>query len=200
MAATADRVQWSDLARSPRLEEADQSLPSKLSPAGQHRCHHSGLKVTPGRIVLAGTIAVEHVAALASRARIAIYGSSAVGAYAASRGLRLGHDEPRFVLLARDLRFSYARMHRIVRQIERGPKLVVSNLDISHPGPDGQRIFERGVLFAAIKACLPDVDYTVVGKPSPLLYQAATRRVAAAKDQLRAIGDNPATDEEGAPG
>jgi HAD superfamily hydrolase (TIGR01450 family) len=156
------------------------------------------LPIAPERIVLAGATAVEFLAGNARQARVAIYGAPAIVRYARSLGLAIDHDRPRFVLLARDRRFSYARLHRLVRQIERGADFIVSNVDISHPGPDGNRVLETGVLLAAVTACLPSIKYRAIGKPSPLLYEAAMRRLSAGQDEILAIGDNPATDQEGA--
>jgi HAD superfamily hydrolase (TIGR01450 family) len=156
------------------------------------------LCIEPDRIVLAGATAVEHLATAARGPRVAIHGPPAIVNYATSLGIVVDHERPDFVLLTRDIRFSYARIHRIVRQIERGAELVVANLDISHPGPGGARVFETGVLLATVKACLPNVAYRTIGKPSPILYQAAMRRISATKDELLAVGDNPATDEAGA--
>jgi HAD superfamily hydrolase (TIGR01450 family) len=156
------------------------------------------LPVPPERIVLAGATAVEFLAATARQARVAIYGAPAIARYARSLGLAVDDDRPDFVLLARDRHFSYARLHRLVRQIEHGADLIVSNLDISHPGPGRVRILETGVLLAAVRACLPGLKYQAVGKPLPALYQAAMRRISAARDECIAIGDNPATDREGA--
>jgi HAD superfamily hydrolase (TIGR01450 family) len=156
------------------------------------------VQIAPERIVLAGATAVEHLAATVRSARVAIYGAPAVVRYARSPGLVVDHNRPHFVLLARDRHFSYARLHRLVRQLERGADFIVSNVDISHPGPDGNRVLETGVLLAAVKASLPGIKYKAIGKPSPLLYQAAMRRISAGPDALLAIGDNPATDQEGA--
>jgi HAD superfamily hydrolase (TIGR01450 family) len=158
----------------------------------------TNLSIEPDRIILAGATAVEYLAAATHGPRVAIHGSPAIVNYATSLGIVIDHERPDFVLLTRDVRFSYARLHRIVRQIERGAELVVSNLDISHPGPRGVRVFETGVLLAAVKACLPSVNYRTIGKPSPILYQAAMLRICATKDELLAVGDNPATDQEGA--
>ena len=125
------------------------------------------LPVPPERIVLAGATAVEFLAATARQARVAIYGAPAIARYARSLGLAVDDDRPDFVLLARDRHFSYARLHRLVRQIEHGADLIVSNLDISHPGPGRVRILETGVLLAAVRACLPGLKYQAVGKPLP---------------------------------
>ena len=132
-----------------------------------------GLPVPPDRIVLAGATAVEQLAASAPRAGVAIYGSSSIIDYAKSLGLGIDHRRPDFVVLTRDVRFSYARLHRIVRQIEQGAALVVSNLDISHPGAAGGRIFETGVLLAAVRACLPAMTFHAVGKPAATLTRRA---------------------------
>jgi len=157
-----------------------------------------GLPIAAERIALAGATAVEQLAASARGVRVAIYGSPAIVAYALSRGLMVDDENPDVVLLTRDVRFSYARLHRMVRQIERGAELVVSNLDLSHPGAAGVRIVETGVLLETVKACLPDIRYRPIGKPSPVLYQAAMQRISALGRDLLAIGDNPATDGEGA--
>jgi HAD superfamily hydrolase (TIGR01450 family) len=156
------------------------------------------LPVAAERIVLAGATAVEFLAGTASQARVAIYGAPTIVRYARSLGLAVDDDRPHFVLLARDRQFSYARLHRLVRQIERGAGLIVSNMDISHPGTAGTRVLETGVLLAAIRACLPDLEYQAVGKPMPALYQAAMQRLSAGPNECIAIGDNPATDREGA--
>jgi HAD superfamily hydrolase (TIGR01450 family) len=157
-----------------------------------------GLPVAPERIVLAGATAVEFLAGSADQARVAIYGAPAIIRYARSLGLAVDDDRPHFVLLARDRHFSYPRLHRLVRQIERGADLIVSNVDISHPGPAQTRVLETGVLLAAVEACLPGLKYQVVGKPMPALYQAAMQRLSVGQDECIAIGDNPATDQEGA--
>ena len=156
------------------------------------------LPIAPERIVLAGATAVEHLAATVRQARVAIYGAPAIVRYARSLGLVVDHDRPDVVLLTRDRQFSYARLHRLGRQIERGADFIVSNVDVSHPGPDGSRVLETGVLLAAVKACLPAIKYKAIGKPSPLLYQVAMGRISASQGELLAIGDNPATDQEGA--
>jgi HAD superfamily hydrolase (TIGR01450 family) len=162
------------------------------------RLRRIGLRVPEDRIALAGATAVEELAALGRGGRVAIYGSPAIVGHAKSLGLVIDYRHPEYVLLTRDVRFSYVRLHRIVQQLERGASLVVSNLDVSHPGDAGVRVIDTGVLLEAIKTCLPGLRYRSIGKPSSILYQAATKRMAADPDELLAIGDNPVTDREGA--
>lgn len=157
-----------------------------------------GLPVPAERIALAGAAAVEQLAQAARGAPVAVYGTPAIAGYAVSLGLVLEDDRPDFVLLTRDTRFSYARLNRLVRQIDSGAELIVSNLDLSHPGAAGARVIETGVLLETVKAGVPNLRYRAVGKPEAILYQVAMSRISAAAEDMLAIGDNPATDGEGA--
>lgn len=157
-----------------------------------------GLDAAAERIVLAGATAVEQMAADAPGARLSLYGSEAIRALAHAAGLLLDAGQPDVVLLTRDEGFGYGDLNRIVRQIEGGARLVVANADATHPGADGLPVAETGALLAAVLACRPDIPYSVVGKPSPVLYRAALARIGLDPGAILAIGDNPATDGEGA--
>src|SRR5262249_47975665 len=124
-----------------------------------------GLPIPAQRIVLAGTTAIQYVARTTPRARIMIYGSDDIIAYARALGLPSDEEHPEFVLLARDARFSYPRLNRIVRQIGGGAILIVSNEDATHPGADGYPVAETGALLEAVKACLPGLKYHPIGNP-----------------------------------
>jgi len=162
------------------------------------RLERLGLLVREDRIVLAGATAVEHLAQRNPGARTAVYGSDAICDYALSQGLVPDQNAPEFVLLTRDPAFSYPSLNRIVRQIEDGARLIVTNVDATHPGADGHAVVETGALLEAVRACFPDLRYRAVGKPSKLIYQSILRRVLVRPHACLAIGDNPLTDGEGA--
>lgn len=157
-----------------------------------------GLHVDSDRIVLAGATAVAQLATDRPAARVCIYGSKAIKDFACAAGLLLDDDRPDFVLLTRDEHFGYAHLNRLIRQLERGAQLVVANRDAIHPGADGHPVAETGALLAALLACLPDVRYREIGKPSPVMYQTVLERLDLDPALVLAIGDNPATDGEGA--
>src|SRR5262249_39768912 len=129
-----------------------------------------GMPVRQDRIVLAGATAIEHLARRSPGARTAVHGSDAICDYAVSLGLMLDQNAPEFVVLTRDPAFSYAKLNRIVRQIEDGARLIVANVDRTHPGADGHAVAETGALLQAVRTCLPDLRYRTVGKPSKLIY------------------------------
>ena len=157
-----------------------------------------GLEVSPSSIMLAGTAALEIIADGSPGARICVFGSLAIREYATALGLVHDEAEAEFVLLARDRDFSYSRLERLIRLVGKGARLVVTNIDASHPAPDGGVVPETGALLEAVKACLPGVSYRAVGKPDAGLFEAALRTAGAAPGEVLFIGDNPATDGEGA--
>lgn len=157
-----------------------------------------GLDVAPARIVLAGTGALEMIAAEAPGARLAVFGAETIRAHAAHLGLAVVEDAPEVVLLARDRAFTYARLERLIALVRGGARLVVTNIDASHPAPDGGVVPETGALLEAVKVCLPGLAYRAVGKPDAGLFQRALAAVGAAPGEAVFIGDNPATDGEGA--
>ena len=157
-----------------------------------------GLEVPAGRIVLAGVAAVDFIAETWPGGRLALYGTAAIRGHAEARGLVIDQGAPDAVLLTRDLDFSYAKLAGMLRQLEDGAALVVSNGDLTHPGPDGVPVPETGALLAAVEACRPDLAYRSIGKPAGTLFLAALERAGAAAEEAVFIGDNPETDGRGA--
>ncbi len=157
-----------------------------------------GLALPPERIVLAGTAALEHVAARHPGARLMLLGSPALRRHAKTLGLDTEAGEPEVVLLARDRAFSYAKLARAANALRGGAALVVANPDLVHPGPGGAVIPETGALLAALEACAGPVARTVVGKPEPILFRRALDVLGVAAADAVMIGDNPDTDGVGA--
>lgn len=157
-----------------------------------------GLPIPADRIVLAGATAVDQIAAQAPGARLALYGSGILMDYARAQGLRLVDREADIALLTRDMDFTYARLERLVGLLQAGARLVVANIDATHPAAEGGLVPETGALLGAVTTCLPALTYQVIGKPEAPLFDIALRKAGARPDRAILIGDNPATDGEGA--
>lgn len=157
-----------------------------------------GLPIAESRIVLAGTTAIDVIAKKSPGASVLLLGSTALRNYARRRGLRLRQDKPDIVLVTRDRNFSYAKLAAAAEALCGGAELVVAAPDLSHPGPTGKPVPETGALAAAILACAGPRDYTIIGKPEPMLYTMACSRLGVAPDNAVMIGDNPQTDGRGA--
>jgi len=157
----------------------------------------AGIELPPERIILAGVETVR--AAVARRpARVMMFASPRLRAFARGQGLALVREAPDLVVLMRDTRFTFARLERAANALHRGIPLIAANADRTHPGPDGQIVPETGALLAALVACAPDAAVTTVGKPGPLLFERACAVLGIDRDEAVMIGDNPETDIRGA--
>jgi HAD superfamily hydrolase (TIGR01450 family) len=162
------------------------------------RLRRLGLRVPPGRIVLAGELAVLQMAQQHPTARVLMAASPALQRYARAQGCQLVQAEADFVLLALDMHFSHARLAIIANELLRGAKLVATNADATHPGPQGRVVPETGALLAAVVAASGMQPWRVIGKPAPLLFEEGLRRLGARPESTVVVGDNPLTDAEGA--
>jgi len=160
---------------------------------------HLGLRITPEQIVLAGTAALERIARTSPGARLLLLGSAALANYARKLGLELvSKAEADIVLVTRDRKFTYARLALATEALSLGARLVVACPDRSHPGPRRQPVPEAGALAAALIATTGIEHYEVIGKPEPLLFETACRRLGIEPRQGLMIGDNSETDGAGA--
>lgn len=157
-----------------------------------------GMRVKPDKIVLAGTTAIDRLAAQRPRARVMMLASVALKRYALRCGLRLADEDCEVVYLGRDRKFNYAKLAAAARATASGAKLIIACPDGSHRGPNGEPVPETGALAAAILASVGDVEHEVIGKPEPHLFRAGCRRLNLPPERIAVIGDNPATDGAGA--
>lgn len=157
-----------------------------------------GLPVPADRILLAGTLAVEQIAAQQPRARVQILGSAALHRHALDRGLMPVEADADIVLVARDEALGYARLAAAANAVRAGARLFIANPDLTHPGPAGSIVPETGAIAAALLACTGQVPRTLVGKPEPALFTAGLAILGTPANRTLVIGDNPATDAAGA--
>lgn len=157
-----------------------------------------GLAIPPHRLVLAGATAIDEIALKRPGARILVLASKSLMGHARGRRLVPVQERPEIVLLGRDRHFSYERLGAAANAVRDGAELVVANPDLVHPGPGGTVVPETGALLAALLACTGPVPYRLVGKPEPALLEAGLRILGLPKRAVMMVGDNPATDGEGA--
>ncbi|MCY1526719.1 HAD hydrolase [compost metagenome] len=158
-----------------------------------------GLPVRADALVLAGEQALRHIARNHPRARLLLCGSDTLRTCAASLGLVLVSRNADIVLLTRDVAFSYATLQAIAHQLARGAALMVSNGDLTHPGPQGSLVPETGALLQAVLACAPGIrPPRILGKPAAMLFEEGLRRLELPAEDVTVIGDNARTDALGA--
>ena len=153
-----------------------------------------GLDVDADRIVLAGEQTIRQLAQERRGASVAIYAEARLASIATMLGLRVNAEVPDLVLIARDTRFSLNDLSRVLEYLDRGAELVVTNVDVSHPGPRGAPVAETGAILAALTACRPGTAFTSIGKPDPTLLEIALRSADVERERAVFVGDNCQTD------
>jgi 4-nitrophenyl phosphatase len=157
-----------------------------------------GLRVEADRIVLAGEQAVLMVAAQHPQARIRLISSGTLMRFAKQQGCNVVDTAPDFVVLGRDVTFTYEKLTTIVNEVRSGARLIVTNPDLSHPAADGRLMPETGALMRAVVACSGVMPEQIVGKPGKALFIEGLQRLGTPAAATLVIGDNPATDALGA--
>jgi len=164
------------------------------------RLNDAGIWFEAERILLAGEQTLLLEAERAGGEPVHLVASPDMTERATRLGLRTAPGEADTLVILRDTAFTFARLKTAANVARHCQRIVLSNPDLTHPGPNGTVQPETGAFFAAIKACLdghePSVE--VVGKPNPHLFRLALNHAGIAPDRAVMIGDNPDTDGAGA--
>ena len=111
----------------------------------------------------------------------------------AKQGFMLSEGEgTAAVVVGIDWRVTYEQLKRASLLIRAGAIFVGTNADATYPAPEGI-IPGNGALLAAIETAT-GVKPIVVGKPEPILYAQALRRLKTPREAIAALGDRLETD------
>ncbi|NLY65093.1 MAG: HAD-IIA family hydrolase, partial [Alcaligenaceae bacterium] len=157
-----------------------------------------GLHIPASNILLAGEMTIHYAATQYAGQRIMLMGSDSLKALALSLGCQLVEDEPDVVILTRDPYLSYESLTAAMKAAAGGVQFLVSNPDLTHPDINGLPELETGALLEMFKSAVPSLNYVVFGKPEPHMFLHALQKFNAHAENVFMIGDNPATDGEGA--
>lgn len=131
---------------------------------------------------------------------VAVIGSRALVAACQAGGINVASPGTRGVagvLLGCAPGFCYSDLEWITEQARRGKRLIATNADLFRPGPQGSRVPETGALLAAIQSIVR-CEWTIIGKPTPLLFERAMALTGARPHACVVIGDGAETDIAGA--
>ena len=106
------------------------------------------------------------------------------------RGLAAGPD---VVVAGIDRRLSYGRLAVASQAIREGARFIVTNRDPVFPVPEGL-LPGAGSIVAALEVASRRGPDLVVGKPEPVLFEAAVRSVGARPADAVVVGDGALTD------
>lgn len=107
-------------------------------------------------------------------------------------GYAIVDHDPDYVVVGEGRTFNLELVEAAVRMIERGAKLIATNLDPNCPTADGLRP-GCGAMVAMLEAAT-GVKAFSVGKPSPVMMRAARKHLDLTTEETAIIGDTMETD------
>jgi NagD protein len=107
-------------------------------------------------------------------------------------GYTLTERDPDYVLLGETRTYSFERITRAIRLVDRGARFIATNPDVTGPSPDGALPATGAV--AALISRATGVDPYYVGKPNPLMMRSALNAIDAHSETTAMIGDRMDTD------
>jgi len=107
-------------------------------------------------------------------------------------GYTLTERDPDYVVLGETRTYSFERLTRAIRLVERGARFIATNPDPTGPSPEGPLPATGSV--AALISRATGVQPYFVGKPNPLMMRSALNAIDAHSEHTAMIGDRMDTD------
>lgn len=107
-------------------------------------------------------------------------------------GYSVVEDDPDYVVVGEGRTLSFEMIEKAVRLVERGARLIATNLDPNCPTNAGIRP-GCGAIVAMIEEATGKKAFSV-GKPSPIMMRAARKQLGLASAETIMIGDTMETD------
>jgi arabinose operon protein AraL len=109
-------------------------------------------------------------------------------------GFEVRPDEHvRWVVIAFDRTFSYAKLNVALQAVRRGARLIATNPDRTCP-VEGGEIPDCAGMIAAVEAVTGQSVEAIVGKPSPIILEVALAALGVAAVDAVVVGDRIETD------
>lgn len=156
-----------------------------------------GVRVSAAEVITATEYAGIYMMRQYGPSVVKVYGSESLR----QAVVRAGHhvldehsgENRSFIVIGRDIAFSYEKLQRIALEVEQGAQVIGVNSDRYHPGEGGHRVPETGALTAAVEA-VTGVAAVYAGKPAAHFFAYAMEDCGFAPEQSLMVGDNYSTD------
>jgi NagD protein len=156
---------------------------------------HLGIPTPPDEVINSTLVMVRYLKKEASQARLFVIGETPFVEELKKAGFTIT-DEPRevdYVVAAFDRTFDYRKLNIAYQAIKLGAHFVATNPDRTCP-VEGGEIPDCAGMIAAIEAVTQKKVEVIVGKPSPLMIQAAMDAMGLRPEECILIGDRLETD------
>lgn len=153
-----------------------------------------GIPADPDDVINSSLVLARHLATLDPGAPVFVIGEPPLIAELTACGFEVRPDHRvRWVVIAFDRTFDYAKLHVALQAVRGGARLIATNPDRTCPTAEGE-IPDCAGMIAAVEAVTGETVEIVVGKPSPIILEVALRRLGVAAADCVIVGDRLETD------
>ena len=153
-----------------------------------------GIATAPDDVITSSLVLAHHLATLDPGAPLFVIGEPPLLAELRAHGFEVRADaRVRWVVIAFDRTFDYAKLDTALRASRAGARLIATNPDRTCPTEDGE-IPDCAGMTAAVEAVTGRTVEAVVGKPSPLMLEVALASLGLTAPECAIVGDRLETD------
>ncbi|MBI3108957.1 MAG: HAD-IIA family hydrolase [Candidatus Rokubacteria bacterium] len=153
-----------------------------------------GIPAQADDVINSSLVLARHLRGLDPGAPVFVIGEPPLIAEMRAHGFEVREDERvRWVVIAFDRTFTYAKLNTALQAVRRGARLIATNPDRTCP-VEGGEIPDCAGMIAAVEAVTGRTVEAVVGKPSPIILEVALAALGVRADEAVIVGDRLETD------
>jgi HAD superfamily hydrolase (TIGR01450 family) len=153
-----------------------------------------GVPAAPDDVINSSLVLARYLRDRDPGAPVFVIGEPPMRAEMADHGFEVRGDERvRWVVIAFDRTFDYAKLNVALQAVKGGARLIATNPDRTCP-VEGGEIPDCAGMIAAVEAVTDRKVETIVGKPSPTIVAGARAAVVGAAPDAAIVGDRLETD------
>ena len=153
-----------------------------------------GIPASSDDVINSSLVLARHLAVIDPGASVFVIGEPPLVAELKAHGLEVRGDHyVRWVVIAFDRTFDYAKLNTVLQAVRAGARLIATNPDRTCPTEDGE-IPDCAGMIAAVEAVTGHTVEIVVGKPSPLILDVALATLGLTARDCVVVGDRIETD------
>jgi len=153
-----------------------------------------GVPAEADDVINSSLVLARHLRAIDPGAPVFVIGEAPMLAEMRAHGFEVRDDEHvRWVVIAFDRTFSYAKLNTALQAVRAGARLIATNPDRTCP-VEGGEIPDCAGMIAAVEAVTGKTVEAIVGKPSPIILEVALAALGVPATESVIVGDRIETD------
>src|SRR5213594_4473631 len=153
-----------------------------------------GIPTNEDEVINSSLVLARYLTRVDPRAPVFVIGEPPLMAELRAHGFEVRGDHcVRWVVIAFDRTFDYAKLNTALQAVRQGARLIATNPDRTCPTESGE-IPDCAGMTAAVEAVTGHTVEVVVGKPSPIILEVALAHLGMTASECAIVGDRLETD------